>query len=79
MAAAGVFTQDAAGHSRLDLPDWSTDLGAGALAYVNRTGITQIRVRFATGDNDDLSADYLTINCTPQGYDIDPFTRCCPS
>lgn len=28
-------------------------------AYINRTGVTQVRLRFALDDNDDLGADYL--------------------
>ena len=34
-------------------------LNATGRAYVNKTGTTQFRLRFATGDNDDLAADYM--------------------
>lgn len=41
--------------------DWyKITMGAGNFVYINLTGVTQFRLRFATGDNDDLSADYLT-------------------
>ncbi len=29
-------------------------------AYINKIGLTQFRLRFATGDNDDLGADYIS-------------------
>jgi choice-of-anchor C domain-containing protein len=31
------------------------------LDYINRTGLTQLRLRFTTDDNDDLGADYLNL------------------
>ena len=34
-----------------------------ALPLINTTGRTQFRLRFLTGDNDDLSADYLAFTC----------------
>jgi competence ComEA-like helix-hairpin-helix protein len=39
---------------------WYTKgLPASALKLINKTGVTQIRLRFALDDNDDLAADYL--------------------
>jgi hypothetical protein len=38
---------------------YSALLNAAGRAYVNRTGTTQFRLRFATGDNDDNGADYM--------------------
>ena len=38
---------------------YSTALGAGSFGYINRTGTTQFRLRFATDDNNNLLADYL--------------------
>jgi comEA protein len=39
---------------------WYTKrLPASALKLINKTGMTQIRLRFALDDNDDLAADYL--------------------
>jgi len=32
---------------------------SGILNYVNKTGVTQLRLRFATDDNDDRGADYV--------------------
>lgn len=32
---------------------------SGILSYINKSGLTQLRLRFGTGDNDDLGADYL--------------------
>jgi pectate lyase len=32
---------------------------AGILTYINQTGLTQLRLRFAKDDNDDMSADFL--------------------
>jgi hypothetical protein len=37
----------------------AANLSASALPYVNRTGGTQLRLRFATDDNDNLLANYL--------------------
>ena len=34
-------------------------LGSSTFAYISLTSRTQFRLRFQTGDNDDLSADYL--------------------
>lgn len=40
--------------------DWyKIALGAAKFQYVNLTGVTQFRLRFATGDNDDAGADYM--------------------
>jgi len=38
---------------------YSTALAQGDLGYVNKTGVTQFRLRFALDDNDDLGADQL--------------------
>ena len=38
---------------------YSTTLGAGSFGYINRTGTTQFRLRFATDDNNNLLANYL--------------------
>ena len=35
-------------------------LNPAAFAYINKTGVTQMRLAFQLDDNDDLSADYLT-------------------
>jgi CSLREA domain-containing protein len=35
--------------------------GTGAFQYVNKIGTTQFRLRFPTGDNDDLGADVLNL------------------
>jgi hypothetical protein len=32
---------------------------SGLVNYINKTGLTQLRLRFSRDDNDDLSADYL--------------------
>ncbi|HEY6008873.1 MAG TPA: hypothetical protein VIU40_11165, partial [Geobacteraceae bacterium] len=37
----------------------TTMLGAAALPYINRTGTTQLRLRFGLDDNDDFGADYI--------------------
>ncbi len=37
---------------------WSL-LDPASYRYINTTGPTQVRLRFQTDDNDDLSADYL--------------------
>ena len=40
--------------------DWYIlTLGTGNYGYINLTGITQFRLRFAVDDNDDLSADFM--------------------
>jgi CSLREA domain-containing protein len=40
--------------------DWySALLNATGMAYINKTGTTQFRLRFATGDNDNSIADYM--------------------
>ena len=38
---------------------YSTALGAGSFGYINKTGTTQFRLRFATDDNNNLLANYL--------------------
>jgi hypothetical protein len=43
---------------------------SGILSYINKLGRTQLRLRFSTADNDDLSADYLKFfsgNATTSG------------
>ncbi len=41
-------------------PEWyRAALSSGNLALINRTGMTQFRLRFTRDDNDDMSADYL--------------------
>jgi hypothetical protein len=35
-------------------------LPPNAFAYLNKTGITQLRLAFPLDDNDDLGADYIT-------------------
>jgi hypothetical protein len=39
---------------------YSSDLEDVAFPYVNLLGRTQFRLRFETGDNDDMSADYMS-------------------
>jgi hypothetical protein len=40
--------------------DWSeATLDAAGLAALNKTGVTQLRVRFQIDDDDDAAADYL--------------------
>ena len=34
-------------------------MGAANLAYINKAGLTQFRLRFATDDNNDNGADYM--------------------
>jgi len=38
---------------------YSVNLNPTAFAYINKTGITQFRLRFFKDDNDDMGADYL--------------------
>ncbi len=38
---------------------YSANLNAIGRAYVNKTGVTQFRLRFATDDNNDNAADYM--------------------
>ena len=38
---------------------YRSTLSSGNLALINRTGMTQFRLRFTKDDNDDMSADYL--------------------
>jgi hypothetical protein len=38
---------------------YSVNLNPTAFAFVNKTGTTQLRLRFAKDDNDDMGADYL--------------------
>jgi hypothetical protein len=40
--------------------DWYfANLNATAFPYINRTGVTQFRLRFQLDDNNDLNADFL--------------------
>jgi len=39
---------------------YSKTLPSSNFSYINKTGVTQFRLRFATDDNDDLAADYLS-------------------
>ena len=36
-----------------------TNLKSTAYRYINRTGITQVRLRFQTDDDNDSAADFL--------------------
>ena len=40
---------------------YSKILGAPVYPYINKTGVTQFRLRFNLDDNDDLGADYLKL------------------
>jgi hypothetical protein len=58
--AAATATQVASMSNPAANLDWSTgNLNAAGLAAVNKTGLTQLRVYFNTGDNDDTGNDYL--------------------
>jgi len=46
--------------STLDSSQYQLVLGAANAAYVNKIGMTQFRLGFAVGDNDNYSADYVT-------------------
>ena len=52
-AAVATFGATAAGNW------YSAALGSVGRAYVNKSGTTQFRLRFATDDNDDNGADYM--------------------
>ena len=39
---------------------YALDLGPSAIAYINRTGMTQLRLRFQMSTNNDHAADYIT-------------------
>jgi hypothetical protein len=44
----------------MPLGNWySAVLNASGLVYINKTGITQFRLRFATDDNNNRAADYM--------------------
>lgn len=48
--------------SRVPVSGWYTaNLGAANFGYINRTGLTQFRLRFTRADNDDRDADILKI------------------
>ena len=38
----------------------SSSLNASGLSNINKTGLTQIKIRFATDDENDTTNDYLT-------------------
>jgi hypothetical protein len=39
---------------------WYTETWtSGMLSYINKTGLTQLRLRFSKDDNDDMGADYI--------------------
>jgi hypothetical protein len=38
---------------------YSAVIGSGSYPYINKTGTTQFRLRFATDDNNDNGADYM--------------------
>jgi len=38
---------------------YSVNINPTAFAYINKTGLTQFRLRFFTDDNDDMGADFL--------------------
>ena len=42
---------------------YRADLNTAAFSIINPTGHTQFRLRFASGDNDDAGADYLSFHC----------------
>ncbi|MCQ3939120.1 MAG: hypothetical protein DPW18_19055 [Chloroflexi bacterium] len=42
-------------------PWYTAVLGSTNLKYVNKYGVTQFRLRFTLGDNDDMSADHLKL------------------
>lgn len=53
-SSAGSFTN-------APVLDWYTlNLGSSNYTYVHKAGNTQFRLRFSTGDNDDMSADYIS-------------------
>jgi CSLREA domain-containing protein len=54
MKAAGTFTSISGGW-------YSTTLSNSAFAFINTTGLTQCRLRFAKDDNDDRGADILQV------------------
>jgi hypothetical protein len=60
-----VASQTRAGRFGALSPDgwYRASLPSEALSQVNMTGHTQFRLHFATGDNDDLEADYLAFLC----------------
>jgi hypothetical protein len=44
---------------------------SGIFTCINKTGVTQLRLRFSKDDNDDMSADYLMFysgNATTASY-----------
>ena len=49
-----------AAFGRTPVNGWHTaSIGSGALAYINKAGITQFRLRFSLDDNDDRGADFM--------------------
>jgi hypothetical protein len=50
-----------AAFGRTPVNGWYTaSIGSGALAYINKAGITQFGLRFSLDDNDDGSADFVS-------------------
>ena len=50
---------------------YSGAMGAANFAYINKTGLTQFRLRFAEDDNDDRASDYLKFHsgdCATAAY-----------
>ncbi|RPH61325.1 MAG: hypothetical protein EHM81_04465, partial [Chloroflexi bacterium] len=48
--------------SKVPVKGWYTaTLGSGDYGYINRTGVTQFRLRFTRDDNDDRGADILKV------------------
>jgi hypothetical protein len=46
--------------SRIGSTSWyEANLKSSSFMYINHTGLTQLRLCFAQGDNDDMSADYI--------------------
>ena len=50
---------------------YSGKVAASNLIYINKGGVTQLRLRFAKDDNDDLGMDYIKLysgNCLTASY-----------
>jgi len=63
MSATGIFTP-----TLLSGNWYRVILKEAALAQINKTGVTQFRLRFAKDDNDDLSADFLRLYSGNHAY-----------
>jgi hypothetical protein len=73
--AAADATQVAVMSNPVNNNDWSTgSLNAAGLAALNRDGTTQLRVYFASGDNNNSSNDYMGFysgeNATPENRPV---------